>query len=568
MKILKLLFSRSPRLVWLLCAAFTIPVTAQQNAPLGPRLGALPALSTTTPPIESTQSEDVQADISEVALDAIVRVEVDTKQPNYRVPYNIGGMSSGNGTGFLVGPNKFLTNAHVVSNGRLIYIKKVSDPKPYKARVVHVAHDCDLAMIEVESEDEFAGAFSGIEPLFIGGIPKLNTTVVAVGYPIGGERISVTRGVVSRVDFRSYSHSGIDNHLTIQVDAAINPGNSGGPILQNNQVVGVAFQGYSGSVAQNTGYMIPVPVIERFLKDVEDGSYDHYVDLATSVLNILNPAQRRALGLPNDGIGVMVSEADAAGSAGGILKTKDVLLSIDGYSIASDGFIEIEGERVDLNEIIERKYAADTVDLEVWRDGQQEEINIELKRFIPYLIKANQYDKQPNFVLFAGLQFQPMDRSVMSSHSITNLRSRYHFNYFSQDEIYRERPQVVILTEVLPDSSNTHLQPFVQQIVDSINGKKIRLLQDVYDALNGDSAEEGREDYHVVRLLGEGRPLVLKRDTAEEAHERIMSKYNVSVDHFIEEPEILELEGVGIFEESDEAAESDDVETDDANEAA
>ncbi|MAB77637.1 MAG: serine protease [Verrucomicrobiales bacterium] len=568
MKILKLLFSRSLQLAGLFCAALTIPVAAQQSVPLGPRLGALPTPSTTTPPIESTQSEDVQADISEVALDAIVRVEVDTKQPNYRVPYNIGGMSSGNGTGFLVGPNKFLTNAHVVSNGRLIYIKKVSDPKPYKARVVHVAHDCDLAMIEIESEDEFAGAFSGIEPLFIGGIPKLNTTVVAVGYPIGGERISVTRGVVSRVDFRTYSHSGIDNHLTIQVDAAINPGNSGGPILQNNQVVGVAFQGYSGSVAQNTGYMIPVPVIERFLKDVEDGSYDHYVDLATSVLNILNPAQRRALGLPNDGIGVMVSEADAAGSAGGILKTKDVLLSIDGYSIASDGFIEIEGERVDLNEIIERKYAADTVDLEVWRDGQQEEINIELKRFIPYLIKANQYDKQPNFVLFAGLQFQPMDRSVMSSHSITNLRSRYHFNYFSQDEIYRERPQVVILTEVLPDSSNTHLQPFVQQIVDSINGKKIRLLQDVYDALNGESAEEGREDYHVIRLLGEGRPLVLKRDTAEEAHERIMSKYNVSVDHFIEEPEILELEGVGIFEESDEASESDDPENDDASEAA
>ena len=568
MKILKLLFSLSLQLAGLFCAAHTIPVAAQESVPLGPRLGVLPTPSTTTPPIESIQSEDVQADISEVALDAIVRVEVDTKQPNYRVPYNIGGMSSGNGTGFLVGPNKFLTNAHVVSNGRLIYIKKVSDPKPYKARVVHVAHDCDLAMIEIESEDEFAGAFSGIEPLFIGGIPKLNTTVVAVGYPIGGERISVTRGVVSRVDFRTYSHSGIDNHLTIQVDAAINPGNSGGPILQNNQVVGVAFQGYSGSVAQNTGYMIPVPVIERFLKDVEDGSYDHYVDLATSVLNILNPAQRRALGLPNDGIGVMVSEADAAGSAGGILKTKDVLLSIDGYSIASDGFIEIEGERVDLNEIIERKYAADTVDLEVWRDGQQEDINIELKRFIPYLIKANQYDKQPNFVLFAGLQFQPMDRSVMSSHSITNLRSRYHFNYFSQDEIYRERPQIVILTEVLPDSSNTHLQPFVQQIVDSINGKKIRLLQDVYDALNGDSAEEGREDYHVIRLLGEGRPLVLKRDTAEEAHERIMSKYNVSVDHFIEEPEILELEGIGIFEEADEASESDDPENDDASEAA
>ncbi len=555
-------------------AALAIPVIAQQTAPLGPRIGALPPAPQPAPEVELPQSEAVQADISEVSLDAIVRVEVDTKQPNYRVPWNIGGMSSGNGTGFLVGPNKFLTNAHVVSNGRLIYIKKVNDPKPYKARVVHVAHDCDLAMIEVESEDEFMSAFSGVEPLFIGGIPKLNTTVVAIGYPIGGERISVTRGVVSRIDFRTYSHSSIDNHLTIQVDAAINPGNSGGPVLQNNQVVGVAFQGYSGSVAQNTGYMIPVPVIERFLKDVEDGSYDFYVDLATSVLNILNPAQRRALGLPNDGIGVMVSDADAAGSAGGILKTKDVLLSIDGHPIASDGFIEIEGERVDLNEIIERKYAGDTVDLEVWRDQKKEEITIELKRFIPYLIQANQYDNQPNFVLFAGLQFQPMDRSVMGSHSITNLRTRYHFNYFSQDEIYKERPQVVILTEVLPDSSNTHLQPFVQQIVDTINGKKIRLLQDVYDALHSDAAEEGHEEYHVIRLLGEGRPLVLKRDSAEEAHERIMSKYNVSVDHFIEEPEILELEGIGIFEEAeeeagaDETSESDETEADDAKEAA
>lgn len=493
------------------------------------------------PTVEMPPPESVQADISEVDMDAIVRVEVDTKQPNYRVPWNIGGMNSGNGTGFLVGPNRFLTNAHVVSDARLIYIKKMSDPKPYEARVVNVAHDCDLALLELESDEEFEGAFSNLQPLFIGGIPKLNTTVVAVGYPIGGERISVTRGVVSRIDFRTYSHSSVDNHLSIQVDAAINPGNSGGPVLQNNLVVGVAFQGYSGAVAQNTGYMIPVPVIERFLKDVEDGSYDFYVDLATSVINILNPAQRKALGLPNDGIGVMVAEADAAGSAGGILKTKDVLLSIDGYSIASDGFIEIEGERVDLNEIIERKFAGDTVDLEVWRDGAREEITLELKRFLPYLVQASQYDKQPNFVLYAGLQFQPLDRNLMAAHSISDLKTRYHYTFFSQDEIYRERPQVIVLTEVLPDSTNTHLKGFVEKVIDTINGKKIGLVQDVHDAFYGDLAEEGYEDYHVIRLVGEGRPLVLKRKDAALAHERIKSKYNVGFDHFIEEPEIMSL---------------------------
>jgi S1-C subfamily serine protease len=492
------------------------------------------------------QSESVQADISEIDLDAIVRVEVDTKAPNHRVPWNIGGMSSGNGTGFLISPNRFLTNAHVVSDTRLIYIKKVSDPKPYKARVVNVAHDCDLALLELESPEEFAAAFGDLKPLFIGGIPKLNTTVIAVGYPIGGDRISVTRGVVSRIDFLAYSHSGVDNHLAIQVDAAINPGNSGGPVLQNNQVVGVAFQGYSGNVAQNTGYMIPVPVISRFLKDVEDGSYDYYVDMATSVLNILNPAQRTALGLPNDGLGVMVSDAEAAGSAGGQLKTKDVLLSIDGHPIASDGFIVVDGESVDLNEIIERKFAGDTVDLEIWRDEKRVQLTVELKRFIPYLIQSAQYDKQPNFVLYAGLQFQPLDRNLMAAHEITNIRTRYHYGYYSQDEIYRERPQVIVLTEVLPDSTNTHLQPFVHQVIDSINGKKIHLLQDVYDALHGDFAEEGHEEFHVIRLLGEGRPLVLKRDEAAVAHDRIMAEYNVGFDHFIETPEVMELKDLFI----------------------
>ncbi len=404
-----------------------------------------------------------------------------------------------------------------------------------------------------------------MRPLLIGGIPKLNTTVIAVGYPIGGDRISVTRGVVSRIDFRGYSHSGVDNHLAIQIDAAINPGNSGGPVLQNNQVVGVAFQGYSGDVAQNTGYMIPVPVISRFLKDVEDGSYDRYVDLATGFLNLLNPAQRRALGLPNDGLGVMVVKADAAGSAGGILQTKDVLLSIDGHPIASDGFIEIEGERVDLNEIIERKFAGDTVTLEVWRENERKELTVPLKRFIPYLIQSVQYDRQPNFVLYAGLQFQPLDRSMMAAHNITDLRTRYFYGFYSDHEIYRDRPQVIVLTEVLPDATNTHLQPFKHLVVDSINGKKIRLLQDVFDAFRGDLHEEGHEEFHVIRLVGENRPLVLKRGEAETAHDRIKAQYNVGFDHFIEEPEILELEGLlPAPEESPAEKEDPDKEADEA----
>ena len=54
------------------------------------------------------------------------------------------------------------------------------------------------------------------------GLPKLDENVTCVGFPQGGTQISVTRGVVSRIDVDS------QYVLRIQIDAAINPGNSGG----------------------------------------------------------------------------------------------------------------------------------------------------------------------------------------------------------------------------------------------------------------------------------------------------------------------------------------------------
>ena len=63
---------------------------------------------------------------------------------------------TGNGTGWLVGKNKFITNAHVISNGTKLMIRMTNDPTPREARVLHVAHDCDLAMIEAVDPKPFA----------------------------------------------------------------------------------------------------------------------------------------------------------------------------------------------------------------------------------------------------------------------------------------------------------------------------------------------------------------------------------------------------------------------------
>ena len=273
---------------------------------------------------------------------SLVRITATEVEPDYRAPWNSGGVQRGIGAGFVIDGNRIMTNAHVVSNSRYLTVERDGDPNKYPATVLFVAHDCDLALLKVASAD----FFKNMVPLTLGGIPELESTVSAYGYPLGGERMSVTTGIVSRIDFNLYTHSSIDSHLTVQISAQINPGNSGGPVMQDAKVVGVAFQGYSGDVAQGVAYMIPTPVIRRFLKDIEDGHYDRYVDLGITYSKLQNPAQRHFLGLEDDDRGILVSTVIEAGPCGKLLQQGDVLLSIDGHPIASDAFVSARLARV------------------------------------------------------------------------------------------------------------------------------------------------------------------------------------------------------------------------------
>lgn len=487
-------------------AAMVLPVMGEEKT------AVIPAPA----PVAENRTQPGQAD----PFESIVRIEASFLQPDYRIPWQAGRPSTGSGTGWLVGKNRFVTNAHVVSNSTKLIIRTMNDPEPFEARILFIAHDCDLAMIEAVDPKPF----EHLKPFEIDGIPKLNTEVIAVGYPIGGDRVSVTRGVVSRIDFQSYSHSGIDQHLAIQVDAAINPGNSGGPVLQNGKVVGVAFQGYSGAVAQNVGYMIPVPVINRFLKDVEDGSYDHYMDLAVTDFPIENPAQIKALGLEDNGLGVMVANVDSASCAAGALEVGDVILSLDGSPVYTNGLIRVDGELVNMNEVVERKFAGDKIKVEFLRKGEKKTAELTLKRYLPYLTLGEQYDEQPKYVLYAGMLFQPMNRNLMEAHGIRDPLVNYVFDNYMTKEIFKERPEVVILTAILPDEVNSYLQGYQHSIVDEVNGVKIKTLKDVAEALK---KKEGDGRFVVVKLLEKNRPLVLKRDLADAAHPVIMQKYNV-----------------------------------------
>lgn len=447
-----------------------------------------------------------------------VMVEVTSQVWDYRLPWNPGTVSSGRGAGFILPGKKILTNAHVISGARNITVQREADPRRYPAKVQYVAHDCDLAMLEVEDPDFFRGT----SHLELGGIPELESMVSVYGFPIGGDRLSVTRGVVSRIDYNAYTHSGRESHLAIQIDAAINPGNSGGPVMQDDKVVGVAFQGFRGDVAQNVGYMIPTPVIRRFLRDVQDGKYDHYVDIAIRWMPLENPAMRRHLGRSEDRRGVVVTDVFAEGSSDGHLQKGDVLLSIDGHPIESDGSVRLEGKPVQLEEIVERKFAGDEVALEVWRQGRTETVRIPLRPADMFSLYEFLYEPPPRYVVYGGLVFQPLTANLMAVLSgSADLRLKQKYSMFALDQVYRETPEPVILSAVLPDASNVYLRGLAGQIVREINGRKIRTLADIEPAL------DLPVERTVVRFEGEGRPAVLKKAEVEAGMPRIMAQYRI-----------------------------------------
>lgn len=479
---------------------------------------------------ETTKS--AAAILPSATYESVIKINNSSQVADYRTPWNPGNFSGGSGTGFLVGENRFVTNAHVVSNSRRLLVTKHGSPRELEARIVAIAHDCDLALLEIVDEKDYKNFFGNVTKLPIGNVPKLESEVRVIGYPIGGERISVTRGVISRIDFSTYSHSQTDQHLVIQIDAAINPGNSGGPVLQNDNVVGVAFQGLTS--ADNTGYMIPTPVIKRFLKDVEDGSYDHYVDLAIDEFPLMNPAQRKALGLPDNDRGILVVSVMKDGSCDGVLEDGDVLLSIDGLPIYSNGKVKIDGESVNMHEVVERKFAGDKVVMEFLRNGEKQTATATLKQFTPAGMYRVVYGVRPRFVTVAGLVFQPLDRNVMAAHGLSDMDARKMIADYISEELYTKWPEVVVLTEILPDAINADVAALEDLIVDEVNDTKIRSLQQLYDALYKPMSIGKLPEFTVIKCVGAPRPIILESDRILEAHQRIRQQYGVSNDYFLD----------------------------------
>jgi len=176
----------------------------------------------------------VSAAAADFKTDSVVKVFATRNTIDYINPWQSKGVQEITGSGCIIQGNRILTNAHVVNQNTFIQVRRESSQKKYIAKVETIGNDCDLATLQVE-DPEF---FKGVSPLEIGELPYLQDTVAVIGFPMGGDKLSISQGVVSRMESMTYINSN-QRLLAVQIDAAINPGNSGGPAINNGKIVGL-----------------------------------------------------------------------------------------------------------------------------------------------------------------------------------------------------------------------------------------------------------------------------------------------------------------------------------------
>jgi S1-C subfamily serine protease len=297
-----------------------VPPAIQPTAP-----APTPPVASSAPPLGTPLPEGSEPEKS------VVQIINGFQEPNWSAPWIFDIPRFASGTGFLIEGNRIMTNAHVVAWAQQLRVRRYHDPKPYFAKVEFVGHDVDLAVLKVEDPS----FYEGMKPLAFGDLPKVRSTVVTYGFPAGGQQISYTRGVVSRIEVQGYVHIGNRAFLAGQTDAAINPGNSGGPVIQDDKVVGVAFEGISG--LQNTGYFIPTGIINHFLTDIKDGTYDGVPEAGLRLVALQNLAFRRMLKLPEgSNQGVRVDRILDIPTTKALIKPNDVIMQVGDYPVDDD----------------------------------------------------------------------------------------------------------------------------------------------------------------------------------------------------------------------------------------
>jgi S1-C subfamily serine protease len=465
------------------------------------------------------------ADQNDDVAPSIVKIHVVSSAPDFTAPWQRSSPQKSLGSGFVIDGNRILTNAHLVADQVHLEVQRMGTGRRFSAEVEHLCDPCDLAILSV-ADERF---FDGVEPLEIGDLPRPKQAVRVYGFPEGGDGLSVTEGVVSRIQFATYAHSG-HRMLMAQIDAAINAGNSGGPVVADGRVIGVSMQVLEK--AENIGHIVPAPLIEHFLADIRDGRFDGFPELGVLVQALESESLRRRLGMRESAHGVLVTAVARRGSAHGVIEPGDVLLATDDVPILEDNTIELDrGLRIESTLVEHRRQVGDKIRVSLMREGRNLSRMVEMRAPMP-VVHLGHFDRSLDYRIFGGLVFQPLTaRYLTAFESVPDHLARFmrdpvaaDFQILGGRGVEEQRRQIVVLTGLLANELTRGYEDLEDEIVYAVDDHPIRDLAHLSDLL-----DRGTGDL-VTITTERGGFVVLDRMQARTLTPEVLRRYQVGGD--------------------------------------
>ena len=343
----------------------------------GPEKSSIVQTNFTIPNSDSNSFEISSIDFTlaaEKSLNSVVHVKNTTIKTQYNPLaeffYGNGSGSRkleqvGTGSGVIISADGYIvTNNHVIDGANDIEII-LNDKKVYKAKVIGVDKNDDIALLKISADNELPFiTFANSDNV------KVGEWVLAVGNPYNLTS-TVTAGIVSAKGRDLDGNGSIDSF--IQTDAAVNPGNSGGALVNTRgELIGIntAISSRTGSFI---GYSFAVP--SNITKKVIDDLLE-FGNIQEAVLGIRFSPQE------NDEIlGVRIAEVEQGqGAASAGLKKDDIITKINEVKITK--FADLRGQ-------LSAKRPGEFVEITVNRNGQYLKKNVKLGKKIPQFISSS-----------------------------------------------------------------------------------------------------------------------------------------------------------------------------------
>lgn len=446
---------------------------------------------------------------------SVVKLNVTKREPDFFRPWTKAAPSKVSGSGVVIDGKRILTNAHVVMFASQVLVQLRQGGDQYAGKVTAIAPGMDLAIVELLD----SSPLDSVPALALADeLPQLKSHISVYGYPTGGDDLSVTDGIVSRIEFASYNY-GVGG-ARIQVDAALNPGNSGGPGIQDGKITGLVFSKIEE--ADNIGYLIPAAEIAAFLADIKDGEYTGNSLLFDNFQTAENEALRSMLKLPADTTGIVVAKPYKQDDDYP-LQMWDVVTHVGPHPIDNQGYVAVrEGLRMRFLYFVSLLAKEGTVELTILRDGEKKVVQVPVAPDRELVVPTLK-DKYPEYFIYGPLVFSAATQEYVRALGGAGISALLALDSPMIKRL-QDRPDepgeqiVIIATRMFPHPMTKGYENRPFGVVEEMNGTKVKNLRHLAELLR-----DCEDQFVRLKMSDRSEALVFKSAELQSATEEILS---------------------------------------------